>query len=104
LLPLTVATPLVNVIAVGVPNAVATPELFVTVGDVTGSVEEFAPEKVSVLLPVYEVAGDPRLSARIVKLLALPAIWEVLPVITNFVGCASAAPALRANNPSASMI
>jgi hypothetical protein len=52
LLPETVATPLVKVIAVAVPKFTAVPELFVTVGWVTGLGEADAPEKVSDLLPV----------------------------------------------------
>jgi len=47
-----VAAPLVNVIAVAELNAIAVPELFVTVGFVTGFVEGLAPEKTSEWLPV----------------------------------------------------
>jgi hypothetical protein len=52
LLPETVATPLLKVIAVVEPKAVAVPLLFVTVGAVTGLVEELAPENVRFLDPV----------------------------------------------------
>jgi hypothetical protein len=49
--PLVVATPLTKVIDVPVPKFTARPELLVTVGAVTGSLEEFAPENVSVFAP-----------------------------------------------------
>jgi hypothetical protein len=47
-----VATPLLKVIAVVEPKAVAAPLLFVTVGTVTGLVEELAPENVRFFDPV----------------------------------------------------
>src|SRR2546421_203150 len=50
--PPLVATPLVNVMVVGVPKAVSVPVLSVTVGLVAGSEEGFAPEKVIALSPV----------------------------------------------------
>ena len=59
MLPEVVATPLPNVIAVVDPKAIATPLLFVTVGAVTGLVDEFAPENVRFLEPVYDVAVLP---------------------------------------------
>jgi hypothetical protein len=96
LLPLTVATPLVNVIAVGVPNAVATPELFVTVGDVTGFVDEFAPENVRDFPPVYPTTTLFEASlAVIVRFCGVPAVCVALPVITSLV----AAPALMVTEP-----
>jgi hypothetical protein len=49
--PPTDDTPLVNVIAVALPKAVAVPELFVTVGTLPPG-ELLAPEKVRLLLPV----------------------------------------------------
>ena len=48
----TVATPLVNVIVVGVPKAMGDPVLSFTVGAVTGFVDELAPLKVRILSPV----------------------------------------------------
>ena len=52
LLPVTVATPLLNVIVVAVPKVVAAPVVFVTVGAVTGLVDGLAPEKVRLLSPL----------------------------------------------------
>ena len=49
--PETVATPLLKLIAVAEPKAIAVPVLFITVGAVTGSVELLAPEKVRFLVP-----------------------------------------------------
>src|SRR3954454_2695540 len=57
LAPDTVATPLVNVIAVAVPKSVAVPTSLETVGWKVPLL--LAPPKVRVLLPVYEVAVLP---------------------------------------------
>jgi hypothetical protein len=51
--PLTVATPALKLIGVTVPNVMAEPLLFVTVGAVTGDGDEFAPENVSDFSPEY---------------------------------------------------
>ena len=91
--PLTVAIPAVNVINVAVPNVMAAPLLLVTVGAVTGDVEELAPENVSVFGPVYAGSTFPTASrAVIVRPCAVPAVCEPVPVITRRV----AAPAVNA--------
>ena len=85
------ATPLVKVMAVEEPKDIAELTLLTTVGAVTGFVLEFAPEKVKLLAPVYPVAVFPLPSfAVIVRFCVLPAVWDPLPVITNFVAAAGA--------------
>jgi hypothetical protein len=64
--PLTVAMPAVKVIDVAVPNAMAAPALLVTVGAVTGDVEEFAPENVSDFTPAYVGSTLPTASRAVI--------------------------------------
>ena len=63
--PDTVAVPALNVIDVAPPNAMALPVLFVTVGAVTGDVEELAPENVRDFAPVYPGSNFPCHRARL---------------------------------------
>ena len=87
--PPTVATPLVNVNGVDVPKATA-PPVPVTVGTVTGLVDEVAPLNVRFFVPVYPRSVFPAASlAVIVKLCAAPAVCVPDPVITRRVAVAA---------------
>jgi hypothetical protein len=61
--PETVATPLVKLIVVDEPKAIAVPVLFFTVGAVTGLAELLAPEKVRFLAPAKPVTVLPPTSS-----------------------------------------
>ena len=61
--PETVATPLVKLIVVDEPKAIAVPVLFFTVGAVTGLAELLAPEKVRFLAPAKLVTVLPPTSS-----------------------------------------
>jgi hypothetical protein len=60
--PDTVASPATNEIAVVPPKEMAVPLAFATVGGVTGSGEEEAPENTRFFVPVYPVALLPDVS------------------------------------------
>jgi hypothetical protein len=66
-----VATPFENVIVVEAPSTWAKPVLSVTVGAVTGELDEPAPANVSAWSPVYEVAVLPNGSRAVCGLAAL---------------------------------
>ena len=85
----TVATPFVNVIVSGVPKLTAVPFLSVTVG--LNEPIELAPEKVSVLSPVYATLVLPAPSlAVIVRFWLVPAVWVAEPVMTSLVAAPEA--------------
>src|SRR4051794_13585588 len=81
--PVTLATPLVKLIAVAVPKLVAVPELFVTVGCVPLGASA-APPKVRLWEPVYPVAVLPFASLAVtVRLSATAAIGVVLAALSE---------------------
>src|SRR4051812_40405952 len=77
--PPAVETPFTKVIVVGAPNDCALPFLSVTVGAVTGELDDPAPPKINAWSPVYDVATLPYGSrAVIVRLSAAPAVGVVV--------------------------